>query len=63
MPIGPDGASVMSLAVGPGVVYAGTASSGVFKSTDGGESWAVAGGGSQGLSIRGLAFIRRTGAG
>jgi photosystem II stability/assembly factor-like uncharacterized protein len=56
MPIGPDGASVMSLAVGPGVVYAGTANSGVFKSTDGGVSWAAAGGGNQGLSVRGLAL-------
>ena len=56
IPIGPDGASVYALAVGPGVVYAGTASSGVYKSTDGGGSWAAAGGGNQGLSIRGLAL-------
>ena len=62
MPIGPDGASVYALAVGPGVVYAGTASSGVYKSTDGGESWAAAGG-NQGLSVRGWRSIRRTAAG
>jgi photosystem II stability/assembly factor-like uncharacterized protein len=55
-PIGPEGASVQALAVGPGVVYAGTQSGGVFKSTDGGGSWTVAGGGNQGLSIRGLAL-------
>ena len=54
-PIGPDGASVEALAVGPGVVYAGTRSSGGYKSTDGGVSWAATGGGTQGWTIRGLA--------
>ena len=47
---------MQALAVGPGVVYAGTQSGGAFKSTDGGESWTAAGGGNQGLSIRGLAL-------
>src|SRR5947209_18559273 len=38
---GPDGANVLSLAVdrsNPAIIYAGT-TNGVFKSTDGGESW------------------------
>lgn len=55
-PIGPDGGSVQALAVGPGVVYAGTATSGVYKSTDGGASWVAAGGRDQGLSIQRLAL-------
>lgn len=45
-PLGPDGGFVTALAVDPadpGIVYAGTRGSGVFKSTDGGESWTLAG--------------------
>ena len=39
---GPEGAVVITLAVDPmtsGIVYAGTAGKGVFKSTDGGATW------------------------
>lgn len=45
-PLGPDGGSVRSLAVSPAnpnVVYAGMMLSGVFKSTDGGDTWTFAG--------------------
>jgi photosystem II stability/assembly factor-like uncharacterized protein len=40
-PIGPYGGTVTALAIVPGggTVYAGTASSGVFRSTDGGATW------------------------
>jgi hypothetical protein len=48
-PIGPDGGTVAAVAVDPAnprVVYAGTSRAGVWKSTDGGLTWAAA---SQGL--------------
>src|SRR5262245_58144615 len=41
---GPEGRSVLALALAPTTpttVYAGTADSGVFKSTDGGRSWSA----------------------
>jgi photosystem II stability/assembly factor-like uncharacterized protein len=37
--LGPAGVWVMSLAVTPDAVYAGTYTNGVYKSTDGGASW------------------------
>lgn len=40
--LGPTSVWVMSLAVTPGAVYAGTYTNGVFKSTDGGASWFAA---------------------
>src|SRR5690242_10357270 len=48
-PIGPEGGAVLSLASGPGVIYAGTPDNGVFKSLDGGASWSPA---SHGLPLR-----------
>ncbi len=54
--LGPDGGSVWALAVDPAdpsVVYAGTRN-GVFKSTDGGDTWTAA---SKGLGPRGV-FVR-----
>lgn len=45
-PVGPDGASVTAMATDPrqpGVVYAGTGRSGVYRSADGGLSWKPAG--------------------
>ncbi len=44
-PLGPDGGNVTAVAVAPSdprVVYAGTEAGGIFKSTDGGASWAAA---------------------
>ncbi len=43
--IGPDGANVVTLVVDPvvpAIAFAGTTGSGVFKTTDGGASWAIA---------------------
>src|SRR5258708_34976725 len=43
--IGPDGANVVTLVVDPvvsAIAFAGTTGSGVFKTTDGGASWATA---------------------
>ena len=40
---GPDGGPIRSVLVdptSPGTIYVGTAGSGVFKSTDGGATWA-----------------------
>jgi photosystem II stability/assembly factor-like uncharacterized protein len=48
IPLGPDGGTVMSLAVDPSrpsVLYAGTPSTGVFKSVDAGATWAWSGAG------------------
>ena len=45
-PLGPEGAHVTALAVDPfdaDVIYAGTYRSGVFKSADGGATWAASG--------------------
>lgn len=37
---GPDGRNIYSLAIGPnGFIYAGTADSGIYRSTDDGDSW------------------------
>src|SRR5437879_12479954 len=41
---GPDGGQIVALAIDPvtpATLYAGTDRSGVFKSTDGGESWSA----------------------
>ena len=54
---GPDGASVRAVAVdpaNPATVYAGTASGGVFKSTNGGASWSAA---NSGLASTGVAAL------
>lgn len=43
---GPQGASISSLAIAPGnpnIIYAGTFSTGIFKSTNGGTSWSASG--------------------
>lgn len=55
--LGPDGGPVFGLAVAPDdpdVVYAGTLA-GVFKSTDGGQTWALA---SRGLLLQGAAVFQ-----
>lgn len=63
-PLGPDGGSVWALAVDPAdpdVVYAGT-TNGMFKSTDGGETWTAI---SRGLGPEGVwvrAILVRPGA-
>src|SRR5262249_12080216 len=36
---GPPGAAFNSIAIGPGIVYAGTSGGGVFKSADGAQTW------------------------
>jgi photosystem II stability/assembly factor-like uncharacterized protein len=56
-PLGPDGGSVHSLAVDPArpnVVYAGTLYSGLYKSTDGGDTWFLTG---RGLAIGDISAI------
>lgn len=56
---GPCGGTVLTLAVhpaDPGVMYAGTANGGVFKSTSGGTSWAPAGNISGSRQINALAI-------
>src|SRR6185436_12020398 len=60
-PLGPDGGHVWALAVDPAdpdIVYAGTVL-GVFKSTDGGETWAASsrGLGPQGVWVRALLAV------
>lgn len=43
---GPEGASINSLTIDPGnpsIIYAGTFSNGIFKSTNGGTSWSATG--------------------
>ncbi|HWM90357.1 MAG TPA: hypothetical protein VN493_06280 [Thermoanaerobaculia bacterium] len=57
-PLGPDGGTVYTLAVDPGdpdTVFAGT-QSGMFRSTDGGETWSWAGRGlkPEGVDVRSI---------
>lgn len=57
--IGPDGGSVIGLVVDPtnsNIVYAGTFGAGVFKSTDGGQSWTAANNGLDNPKIQTLAI-------
>ena len=52
--IGPEGMSVLSLAVdrsNPKTIYVGTEDSGIFKSKDGGASWAAVNDGFEGSNI------------
>jgi hypothetical protein len=60
---GPFGGQVTILAVDPqtpSIVYAGNAGGGVFKSVDGGVSWALASAGITDLSVRALAIDPQT---
>jgi photosystem II stability/assembly factor-like uncharacterized protein/phosphoribosyl-AMP cyclohydrolase len=55
--LGPDGGSVTALATHPGdpaVIYAGTKAAGVFKTTDGGATWAAVNTGLTNRDIRAL---------
>jgi photosystem II stability/assembly factor-like uncharacterized protein len=57
--IGPEGEAVSALAIDPTTpttVYAGTSGGGVFKSTDGGNSWSAANVGLTALDVRALAI-------
>lgn len=59
---GPDGGTVLSLAVHPtvpGIVYAGTAHGGVFRSADGGTVWTRLSGASMLRDVRTLAIDPR----
>ncbi|HYM01122.1 MAG TPA: hypothetical protein VEZ90_19340, partial [Blastocatellia bacterium] len=61
MSLGPDGAEVTVIAIdptSPSIVYAGTNTSGVFKSTDGGGSWSQAVTWAVFGSVRNLAIAR-----
>jgi len=57
-PIGPEGGGILSLAAdpdAPGILYAGTLGGGVWKSLDGGGSWAPTAGGLPAVPISFLA--------
>src|SRR5580692_5673656 len=57
-PIGPYGGTVTALAVAPGsgTIYAGTASSGLFRSNDGGDTWQPVPKGPGGGQVQSLAI-------
>lgn len=62
-PVGPDGGSVSVLAIDPNAsatMYVGTSGSGVFKSTNGGESWVAANHGLENPYISALAIDPHT---
>src|SRR5437016_8787981 len=61
--IGPDGGFIMALAIDPvtpATLYAGTYRGGVFKSTDGGESWSAVNTGLPDLNVFSLAIDPQT---
>src|SRR5437899_2516260 len=61
--IGPDGGFIMALAIDPvtpATLYAGTYRGGVFKSTNGGESWIAANTGLPDCQVSALAIDPQT---